>query len=69
MTQYRSLVQQLAWPARTTLPSIAYKVSDLQQRTSEATVADLVRANFVLRAAQEKTYQGHGLWFLKIGGK
>ena len=69
MTQYCSLVQQLAWPARTTLPSIAYEVSDVQQRTSEATLADVVRANFVLRAAQEKTRQGHGLWFRKIGGK
>ena len=69
MTQYRSLVQQLAWPTRTMLPSIAYKVSDLRQRTSEATVPDLVRAKFVLRAAQEKTRQGHGPRFRKIDGK
>lgn len=47
ITQYRSLVQQVAWPARTGLPSIAYDVSDLQQRISEATVADLAHANFV----------------------
>ena len=65
MTQYRSLVQQLAWPAKTAWPSFAYEVSELQQRTSEATVSDLVRANFVLRATQEKTRQGHGLWFRK----
>lgn len=30
----------------------AYLVSDLQQRTSRATVADLVRANFVRRELQ-----------------
>ena len=29
---YRSLVGQLAWPARETLPGLSYIVSDLQQR-------------------------------------
>ena len=48
--------------------TVAYEVSDPQQRTEEATVVDLVRAIFVLRAAQEKTRQGHGLWFRRIGG-
>ena len=40
-----SLVGQLAWAARESLPHIAYDVSDLQQRFNTATVAELVRAN------------------------
>ena len=47
-SQYLSLVQQLAWLVCTTLVRHAYLVSDLQQKTARATVADLVRANFVL---------------------
>jgi len=46
------LTQQLAWPARTSLPELAYLVSELQQKTPTATVADLGRANFVLKQAR-----------------
>ena len=33
---YRSIVGQLAWPARDTMPQLAYNVSDLQQKVAEA---------------------------------
>ena len=48
-----SLVGQLAWAARESLPHIAYDVSDLQQRVNTATIAELVRANSVLRTAKK----------------
>ncbi len=53
MNQFRSLVGQLAWPARESMPQLAYAVSDLQQRTSEATVHDLSHANRVLGLAKK----------------
>merc|ERR1711996_94238 len=46
--QYLSITGQLAWPARNVMPQLAYSVSDLQQRTSVATVHDLHHANKVL---------------------
>ena len=52
-----SLVGQLAWTARESLPHIAYDVSDLQQRFNKATIAELVRASSVLRTAR-KLVQG-----------
>ena len=48
-TELMSLVGQLAWVARESLPQIAFDVSDLQQRFNVATVTELVRANTVLR--------------------
>ena len=42
---YRSIVGQLAWPARETMPQLAYLVSDLQQVVNQSTVADLVHAD------------------------
>ena len=45
------------------MPLIAYDVSDLQQRTSTATVHDLLHANVVLRKAKEYCRQGFGLRF------
>merc|ERR1712012_1002763 len=48
---YISLTGQLAWPARETMPQLAYSVSDLQQKVSQATVGDLVHANNVLNLA------------------
>jgi len=65
-TQYLSLVQQLAWPARTTLPGLCFLVSDLQQKSASATVADLVRANWVLKQAQAMGRAGACLWFRPI---
>ena len=53
-TQYRSLVQQLSWPAKGTLPTITYEVSTLQQLTEVATVQELVTANRLLTRAQER---------------
>ena len=49
---YRSIVGQLAWPARETMPMLSYSVSDLQQRVSQATVHDLVHANNILNLAK-----------------
>ena len=45
--QYRSITGQLAWPARNVMPQLAYSVSDLQQKTSKATVHDLHHCNKV----------------------
>ena len=52
-TELMSLVGQLAWVARESLPQIAFDVSDLQQRFNVATVTELVRANTVLRQAKK----------------
>ena len=68
ISQYLSLVQQLAWPVRTTLVRHAYLVSDLQQKTSRATVADLVRANFVRRDLVKAVEDGEGLTFRPMKG-
>ena len=46
--QYRSIVGQSAWPARNVMPQLSYHASDLQQKTSIATVHDLHHANKVL---------------------
>ena len=64
-TQYLSLTQQLSWPARTTMPGLCYLVSELQQKTSNATVADLTRCNWVLRQAQEMSRNSCELRFLR----
>ena len=53
LSEYRSIVGQLAWPARETMPQLAYSVSDLQQKTSCATVHDLSHANNVLKLAKQ----------------
>ena len=46
---YRSIVGQLAWPARESMPQLAYSVSDLQQKTNQATIHDLMHAHNVIR--------------------
>ena len=53
----------MAWPARSTLPGLAYDVSDLQQRSKELTVSELVRANGVLRMAKDMVERDVGLFF------
>ena len=60
---YRSIVGQLAWPARETMPQLSYAVSDLQQRTGQATVKDLHAANKLVKEAQEIVQAGHKLRF------
>ena len=52
LSSYRSIVGQLAWPARETMPQLSYAVSDLQQKTAVATVHDLCHANNVLSLAK-----------------
>ena len=64
---YRSLVGQLAWPARESMPQIAYLVSDLQQRVSGATVNDLVHANNVLQLALRHVNEDQKLRFFDLG--
>ena len=63
---YRSLVGQLAWPARQVMPQLAYHVSDLQQKTAQATVHDLVHANHVLEWAKQWSASGIRLKFLPL---
>jgi hypothetical protein len=53
LSSYRSLVGQLAWPARETMPELCYAVSDLQQKTAIATVHDLCHCNNVLNFAKK----------------
>ena len=52
LSDYRSIVGQLAWPARESMPQLAYTVSDLQQKTAQATVHDLAHANNALSLAK-----------------
>eukprot|EP00972_Heterocapsa_arctica_P035272 5189979-Heterocapsa_arctica.AAC.1 len=47
------MITQLAWPARNTLPQINYDISHLQQRSADVTIGTLVRANGVMRRAQQ----------------
>ena len=61
-----SLVGQLAWAARETLPHIAYDVSDLQQRFNTATIAELLRANSVLGTAEKLVQDKITLKFLPL---
>ena len=63
---YRSIVGQPAWPARQVMPQLAYHVSDLQQKTSQATVHDLVHANHVLEWAKQWGTAGIRLNFLPL---
>ena len=56
LSHYRSLVGQLAWPARQCMPQLAYHVSDLQQKTGKATVHDLFHANRVTEWARIGRY-------------
>jgi len=51
--QLRSLVGKLAWPARETMPQLAFSVSELQQKMSEPTVARLLEANLLLKRAKK----------------
>ena len=64
---YRSLVGQLAWPARESMPQLAYSVSDLQQKVAKSTVGDLVHANNVLNQAKRQVAQGQKLLFQHLG--
>ena len=68
-TKYRSLVQQMAWPARHSLPALAYEVSNLQQRTEGLTVHGILQANYVLKLAKEMCERGDKLIFHAIPGK
>ena len=56
MRELMSLVGQLAWVARESLPQIAFDVSDLQQYFHVATVTELVRASAVLRQAKKLVF-------------
>ena len=69
LSSYRSIVGQLAWPARETMPQLSYAVSDLQQRTAEATVHDLCHANNVLGLAKRWASEDkQKLKFLPLSG-
>lgn len=49
---YRSLVGQLAWPARDTMPQLSYSVSELQQQVDIATIGDFIHSIHVLNIAR-----------------
>ena len=53
MDSVLSLVAQLAWPARNSIPQLSFDVSDLPQRSGDVSVGMLLKANNVLRRAQE----------------
>ena len=48
------------------MPQLAYHVSDLQQKTAQATVHDLVHANHVLEWARQWSTSGIRLKFLPL---
>ena len=64
-TAFQSLTQQLAWPARCTMPGLAFLVSELQQHGGTPSVKSLTRANFVLHEAQKMVRVGACLRFRK----
>ena len=49
---YISLVQQLAWLARTSMPSISFEVSRAQQRANKATIHDLMAINGIIKKTE-----------------
>ena len=51
--QLRSLIGKLAWPARETMPQIAFDVSEAQQKMAEPVVQRLLEANALLRKAKK----------------
>lgn len=63
---YRSLVGQLAWPTRETMPRLSYSVSDLPHTVEIATVGDLIHANQILNFAKTCVIKGHNLQFLHL---
>ena len=63
---YRSIAGQLAWPARQVMPPLAYHISDLQQKTAQATIHDLVHANHVLEWAKQWSTSGIRLKFFRL---
>ena len=69
VTKYKSLVAQLAWPARCTLPGLAYDVSDLQQRSCELTIHQMTVANAALKFARQLVMDGACLVFRAVHGK
>ncbi len=64
-SQYPSVTQQLSWPARTTMPGLCYRVSELQQEAKKATLADLLQVNAALKVAQQVACDGVCLLFRK----
>ena len=63
MIDYRSLVGKMAWPAHESMPLMSYDVSDFQQRTKDATVTVLKRANNVLLKEKEWVKRGTKFYF------
>lgn len=73
---YRSIVGQLAWSARETMPQLSYSVSELQQDMEITTVGDIIHASVLLNVATKLVPNGHkcqvphldqGLWSGCIG--
>ena len=67
-TRLRSLIGELAYPAREGFPQVGYDVSDLQQRVPEATVSTMARANSVLKRLQGLATSGPALTFPRGDG-
>ena len=53
VTQLRSLIGKLAWPARETMPQIAFDVSEAQQKMADRCVRRLTEVNALLRKAKK----------------
>ena len=51
--QLRSLIGKLAWPARETMPQIAFDVNEAYQKLAEPIVRRLLEANALLRKAKK----------------
>ena len=58
LTQYKSVVQQLAWVVRSTMPIGSYDVSELQQHDATPTVGDMIKANTLVGRLQAWSRDG-----------
>ncbi len=47
------------------MSGLCYRVSELQQKATKATVSDLVQASAVLKVSQQMARDGTCLWFRK----
>ena len=66
LKQVRSLIGKLVWPARETMPHIAFDVSEAQQRMGVPTVKRMIEINAVLRKARRLEHGSSNIKIPKI---
>ena len=65
LSAFRRLVMQLRWPAHLVMPEYLFATSDLAQRVSKCTFADLKHANNVLKQMKESAEKGEATLSIK----